>query len=204
MDAGGAADESVVLRTAKPCGLTPRRWCQVGGSHFADDGGKKARSPRRARNKPYNHRAGNAGCSGVPVVTNSCAFYLCTRGRGCSGHPAFPAPSVFSRDMSCKPRAHRVARMRSCVHLGCHCERSEAIHSFFMRRDGLLRFARNDGIGCLKIESARRLRRNGVERCVVAASPYSAPSSSTSSTSSMVISTGLSPRASRPSARPPR
>jgi hypothetical protein len=28
-----------------------------------------------------------------------------------------------------------------------HCERSEAIHSFFARRDGLLRFARNDGRG---------------------------------------------------------
>jgi len=27
------------------------------------------------------------------------------------------------------------------------CERSEAIHSFFTRRDGLLRFARNDGAG---------------------------------------------------------
>jgi hypothetical protein len=26
-----------------------------------------------------------------------------------------------------------------------HCERSEAIHSFFARNDGLLRFARNDG-----------------------------------------------------------
>jgi hypothetical protein len=26
-----------------------------------------------------------------------------------------------------------------------HCERSEAIHSFFARRNGLLRFARNDG-----------------------------------------------------------
>ena len=26
-----------------------------------------------------------------------------------------------------------------------HCERSEAIHSFFARRDGLLRSARNDG-----------------------------------------------------------
>ncbi len=30
-------------------------------SHRADDGGKKARSPRRARNKPSNHRAGDAG-----------------------------------------------------------------------------------------------------------------------------------------------
>ncbi len=25
----------------------------------------------------------------------SCAFYLCTRGYGCSGHPAFPAPSLL-------------------------------------------------------------------------------------------------------------
>src|ERR1700675_408507 len=32
-----------------------------------------------------------------------------------------------------------------------HCERSEAIHSFFARRDGLLRCARNDGA---KYESA--------------------------------------------------
>src|SRR5438445_9650864 len=29
--------------------------------------------------------------------------------------------------------------------LNRHCERSEAIHSFFTPRDGLLRFARNDG-----------------------------------------------------------
>jgi hypothetical protein len=28
-----------------------------------------------------------------------------------------------------------------------HCERSEAIHAFFAWRDGLLRFARNDGDG---------------------------------------------------------
>ncbi len=32
--------------------------------------------------------------SGEPVVSNSCAFYFCTRGCGCIGHPAFPAPSL--------------------------------------------------------------------------------------------------------------
>ncbi len=56
--------------------LTPRRWRQVRGvasaqpgldkTISADDGGKRARSPGRARHK---------------------------RGRGCSGHPAFPTPS---------------------------------------------------------------------------------------------------------------
>src|ERR1700757_2111389 len=34
-------------------------------------------------------------CFGKPAVTNSCAFYLCTRGCGCAKHPAFPAPSIF-------------------------------------------------------------------------------------------------------------
>jgi hypothetical protein len=32
--------------------LTPRRWRQVGESNFTGDGGKKARSPGRARRKP--------------------------------------------------------------------------------------------------------------------------------------------------------
>src|ERR1700724_1679418 len=32
--------------------VTPRRWRQVGGSTSAGDGGKRARSPGRARSKP--------------------------------------------------------------------------------------------------------------------------------------------------------
>jgi hypothetical protein len=40
-----------------------------------------------------------------------------------------------------------------------HCERSEAIHSFFAWRDGLLRFARNDDIHALfRVLAARRAR----------------------------------------------
>jgi hypothetical protein len=45
------------LTRAYPCGrrsrvvLTPRRWRQVGGGNSTGDGGKKARSPGRARNK---------------------------------------------------------------------------------------------------------------------------------------------------------
>ena len=39
-----------------------------------------------------------------------------TRGCGCIGHPAFPAPSEFRRAKNCcKPRAHRAARSRSCI-----------------------------------------------------------------------------------------
>src|SRR5258708_22836104 len=39
---------------------------------------------------------GNAGCSGGLVVTTFVCFTtLCARGCGCSGHPAFPTPSVI-------------------------------------------------------------------------------------------------------------
>src|SRR6202158_6051043 len=60
--------------------LTPRRWRQVRGVKSAQpgldktisvgDGGKRARSPRRARRKPLKPlRAGMPGDSGVLVVT---------------------------------------------------------------------------------------------------------------------------------------
>jgi len=77
--------------------LTPRRWRQVRGNFPANDGGKKARSPGRARNKPLKPlRAGMPGDPGGPVATTLvCYLHHCTRGCGCSGHPAFPTPSVF-------------------------------------------------------------------------------------------------------------
>ena len=114
--------------------LTPRRWRQVRGCcvgptglrtqrKFANDGGKKARSPRRARRKPLKPlRAGMPGDSGVLVY--SCAFYYTkrTRGCGCSGHPAFPTPSLWARD-KCKPRTLRAARTKSYAELyQRHCE----------------------------------------------------------------------------------
>ena len=63
VDAMAANDECCSLRTAKACGPdTPRL---VSSSREAklpgDDGGKKAWSPRRARYKPVNRRAGKAG-----------------------------------------------------------------------------------------------------------------------------------------------
>src|SRR3977135_1570802 len=75
--------------------LTPRRWRQVRGCCVGptglrqnvnplSDGGKRARSPGRARRKPLKPlRAGTPGDSGVLVY--SCAFYQCkahTRLRG--------------------------------------------------------------------------------------------------------------------------
>src|ERR1700679_1391317 len=63
------------------------------------------------------------GNPGALVVTNARAYYHYTRGCGCNGHPAFPAPlwgsarsllgvapRPFGRKNSCTTRAHRAAR----------------------------------------------------------------------------------------------
>src|SRR4030081_1570484 len=100
-----------LLTRAPCCGrrsrvvLTPRRRRQVGGGNSADDGDKKARSPGRARSKPETMAQGRPECSGEPVVTTLVCFLLCTRGCGCTGHPAFPAPSVVEGQISCIVRA---------------------------------------------------------------------------------------------------
>jgi hypothetical protein len=97
---------AALLTRALACGrrsrvvLAPRRWRQVlekqaSCKFLGGDGGKQARSPGRARNKPLKPlRAGMPGDPGATVVTNACAFYHCARGCGCNGHPAFPTPSL--------------------------------------------------------------------------------------------------------------
>jgi hypothetical protein len=93
-----------LLTRALSCGrrsrvvLTPRRWRQVSQKYLRGDGGKQARSPRRARNKLLKpSRAGMPGDPGATVVTNACVLLPYTRGCGCNGHPAFPTPFVGRR-----------------------------------------------------------------------------------------------------------
>src|SRR3984885_12377438 len=52
MDADSALTKALISGRQSRVVLTPRRWRQVGGSNSAGDGGNKARSPGRARNKP--------------------------------------------------------------------------------------------------------------------------------------------------------
>ena len=99
------AGRAALLRTAKACGSGTRGWCQIGGGfreaqpgsqdrQFADDGGKRNSSPGRARHKPSNHCAGKAGCSPLDLYARvRTSLCHCTRDRGCSAHPVFPAPS---------------------------------------------------------------------------------------------------------------
>src|ERR1700704_3215150 len=98
-----------LTRTAKSCGLdaptlaSSSRSC-VGPTGlrqdiFADDGGKRARSPRRARHKPLKPlRAGTSGDSGVLVY--SCAFLPMQSAReaaGATGTRRSPRPLTGGR-----------------------------------------------------------------------------------------------------------
>ena len=65
----------------------------------------------------------------------------------CGKMDCFAALAMTAGAMDCfaEPVIGRIAR-RGCERAFSRlCERSEAIHSFFARRDGLLRCARNDG-----------------------------------------------------------
>src|ERR1700730_4235257 len=88
---------ALISRTAKSCGPdVPTLASSSRKAIFADDGGKRARSPRRARRKPLKPLRGECRAfSGVTVVTNARAYYQYTRGCGRIGRPAFPAPSDF-------------------------------------------------------------------------------------------------------------
>jgi hypothetical protein len=85
---------AALMRTAKTRGPDAPTLVSSWRDFPAGDGGKKARSPGRARYKPLKPPRGECRAfSGVTVVTNARAYYHYTRGCGRIGRPAFPAPS---------------------------------------------------------------------------------------------------------------
>src|SRR5882762_2147114 len=117
-----ASGREMLLRTAKSCGpdaptlASGSRSC-VGPTGLrqnisVDDGGKRARSPGRARHKPLKPlRAGMPGDSGVLVVTRVLLPIQSAHGAaGAVGIRRSPRPPWA--EASCTPRALRVARAR--------------------------------------------------------------------------------------------
>src|SRR5258708_104812 len=118
----------MLKRTVKSCGSD----ASTPASSFTE-----ASRPDRARTKPYPEttvtkepdRRGEHEVSrktiarGMPGLLRCdrgdyarVLVLFCTRGCGCIGHPAFPAPSVFSGPKdSCTTRAPHAARLRSCI-----------------------------------------------------------------------------------------
>src|SRR6267142_1235939 len=84
------------------------------------------------------------GDSGVLVVTRvRSTTTKCTRGRGCNGHPAFPTPSLGGRFIN-GSGALRGEVANVCLAVIASAAKQSILS--FTRRDGLLRFARNDVI----------------------------------------------------------
>src|SRR6266704_3588210 len=171
-----ARGREMLLRTAKSCG--PDAPTLASSSRMAsrpnrartrhtsaDDGGKRARSPGRARRKPLKPlRAGMPGDSGVLVY--SCAFYpfkVHTRPRvqRASGVPH----ALFGRKIQVKPRAHRAARTKSYPTLyQRHCEehlRRSNPHFLCVEMD-CFACARNDG-ATRHILSRHRPRKRAIQ-----------------------------------------
>jgi hypothetical protein len=106
-----------------------------------------SRSPGRARRKPLKPlRAGMPGCSGGPVVTNSCAFYTSHTRLRVHRAPGIPRALIFGRRfhaqlgriaprdrgvVSClgclKIESVAVHRGRACRTLNCHHPRKRVI-----------------------------------------------------------------------------
>jgi hypothetical protein len=115
------------MRTAKSCGPDlPTLGSSLCVTNAQTMVAKKPGTPRRARDTPSNHCAGNAGCFGVPVVTAACFFVA--GGPWVRPAPGIPCALFIQKGRErCITRAFRAARMH--CHIPRHCERSEAIHS---------------------------------------------------------------------------
>ena len=137
MDASDAVDESAALRTAKLCG--PDAPMLASSLRVNNPQATVAKEPGHRGERRISRRTiaqGRPECFGEPVVTTLVRFFCCVRGCGCIEHPAFPAPSLFLGERSCKARAHRAARRRRRVwnRLGCLKIRSVTIRCVRARR----------------------------------------------------------------------
>jgi hypothetical protein len=114
----GAARRAMPARTAKSCGPDASTLASTRDNalHCAGTGARKPdpRGEHEGNRKTIAQGMPDDGV--VPVVTNSCAFFTCTRGCGCTSRPAFPAPSLLrGRDWSNNPDVVRAAGMLICV-----------------------------------------------------------------------------------------
>ncbi len=167
VDAGGAVDDGAFSRTAKSCGPDAPTLASSSRKQFR--GRRWQTSPvtgESAKETVKTTARGMPDVSGVTVVTNACAFYHGARGCGRAERPAFPAPSDW-RVRNFPARLRRNAPREcgaaffviACDKREAFAQGSEATKQFILfvaPRNGLLRFARNDDLCCLKIEPVSR------------------------------------------------
>ena len=134
VDAAVSQDERYWCGRRRRVVLMPRRWHQGRGVIPRTTGAKEP-GPRGEHDISRKTIAqGMPADCGVPVVANACAFYTCTRGRGCTAHPAFPAPSVLieGKRSGITPGQSRRGNAETCLNdVIARSESDEAIHSLF-------------------------------------------------------------------------
>jgi len=126
MDAIDARRRRASMRTAKLCGPDAPTLVSTrdNANALRGDGGKKARSPGRARRKPL--KPSRRECR---LMRRTCGDYACVlfpfahKAAGAAAHPAFPAPSAFRRGANQRPgrltvpREGRVLAFRSSMEI---------------------------------------------------------------------------------------
>ena len=106
MDAAATRDERRTKRTAKACGLgAPTLALRFAGLSSRNDGGKRARSPGRARISRKTIAQGRPDDCGVPVVANACAFYTAHAAAGATRTRSSLRPLILEGRFSCTTRA---------------------------------------------------------------------------------------------------
>ena len=138
-------DECAVKRTAKSCGpdAAVLASSSCGSKLLQGDGGK------RAVHRGEHEVSRKAIAQGRPDALRwtcmlVCAFFVrnCTRDRGCSAHPVFPAPSVFEggkrdanlgRDRAARSRSH--IQSSGLVHLRAKRKRPSIPEAVVIRND---------------------------------------------------------------------
>src|SRR5882672_3135052 len=127
------------MRTAKPCGPGTRCWCQAGGGFSNPTGFRSAANSlatvtRRIRRRGEHGISRKAIAQGMPECSDCtcmlvCVFLCasCTRDRGCSVHPVFPAPSSLSRAKIQAILGHIMPRECGGMSLDRHAPRTRGI-----------------------------------------------------------------------------
>jgi hypothetical protein len=135
------ARRTQLSRTVKSCGPDAPTLASSFAGRLAGDGGKKARSPRRARRKPLKPLCRESRIDPV-------SLWFLTRVLTTFAHEAAGAsdtrlslrPLSLEGQGSCTARALSASReAKSCLTaVIARSDSDEAIHSFFAWRDGLL------------------------------------------------------------------
>src|SRR5258705_676461 len=114
-------------RTAKSCGSGAPTLALSSWVRSTNDGGKRARSPGRARISRNTIVQGMPAVAVYPWLLTPVLFF-CTGGHGCNAHPAFPAPSFdFEGGLFSIARTFRAARTWTLVFLRRHAPRMRDI-----------------------------------------------------------------------------